>query len=112
MGETPHGQPRPSTHGFTAYDFSRMRDHRTSRAGEPAGPQTRCETNPACRIPVVYDGLIPKPEASVKVLISFRAFMVDVRPAKFYTIPQQSQSGCNASPDEGTQGARRYSRHQ
>lgn len=33
-----------------------MRDHRTSRAGESAGPQTRWGTNPAGHIAVILGG--------------------------------------------------------
>ena len=37
MGETPHGEPRNATHGFPAYDYRAMKDHKTSHAGEQAG---------------------------------------------------------------------------
>jgi hypothetical protein len=76
-GKSPTVHPPLARTVFPAYDCGRLRDHRTSRTGEPAGIETRCENNRLRRFPVVYDELIPKLEASVKVLISFRAFMID-----------------------------------
>jgi hypothetical protein len=56
MGEIPHGQPPAGPLGFSAYYFSRMKNLKTSRAGEPASAEAQRGTNPARNITVSFWG--------------------------------------------------------
>ena len=96
MGEIPHGQPPPSTRGFPVYDLGYMRDHKDLRAGEPAGPQTRCETNPARPTAVILgvDDEMGIRESSAEVLIRYKTHFL----VKNTTIDRdQNQAGNAAS---------------
>ena len=68
MGEIPHGSSLPATPSCPAYDYRAVSDNSTSYAGESAGTQARCGTNPPRRI-LVVDGEMGLRQSSAEVLI-------------------------------------------